>query len=184
VCVVCRYKIVGDDESRALYRECADHGVGLVAMKPYAGGQIFVKMPPISPTQCLAYVLSQPVSTAVTGVKNVEELRAALHYWVASHEEKDFGPILDNVQRYLVGDCVYCDHCLPCPQGINIGLVIHIADTAQYFPMDEIMAEYLVLPVKASECIACGECMERCPFDVDVVARMQKAAECFGSMAT
>jgi predicted aldo/keto reductase-like oxidoreductase len=166
-----------NDENTTLYQTCVERGVGLVAMKPYAGGQVFVKAPPITPTQCLAYVLSRPVSTAVTGVKSIEELGAALHYGESSEEEKDYHPVLDNIQHYLVGDCVYCNHCLPCPQDINIGQMIHLADVAQYFPVDEALAEYATLPVKASACSECGRCIERCPFHVDVVGKMRKAVE-------
>ena len=171
-------------ENSTLYQACVEYGVGLVAMKPYAGGQVFIKTPPITPTQCIAYVLSQPVSTAVTGVKSEEELGAMLHYWKASDEEKDYSPVLDNIQHYLVGDCVYCNHCLPCPQEINIGRMIQIADAAQYFPLDEIMAEYATIPVKASACIECEECVERCPFDVDVISKMQAAVAFFEAVAT
>jgi len=171
------------DENRALFQACVEHGVGLVAMKPYAGGGVFVKPPPITPTHCIAYVLSQPVSTTVTGVKSAAELEAALHYWKASDEEKDYSAILDNIQHYLLGDCVYCNHCLPCPQGINVGSMIQMIDTAQYFSLDEVMAEYATIPVKASACTECGECMERCPFDVDIMAKMRAAVSFFEANA-
>jgi predicted aldo/keto reductase-like oxidoreductase len=167
------------EENRMLCQACGEHNVGLVAMKPYAGGQIFIKTPPITPAQCIAYVLSQPISTTVIGVKNAEELRAALHYWEADEEEKSFLSVLENIRQYLVGDCVYCNHCLPCPQDIDIGSMIQMADTAQFFPLDEIMAEYASIPARASACTECGECMERCPFDVDVVAKMRTAVDFF-----
>jgi hypothetical protein len=166
-----------DVENKNLYQACNDHGVGLVAMKPYAGGSIFIKTPAISPVQCISYALSQPISTAVTGVKSVNELQAAVDYCKASEDEKNYQAVLANIQHYLVGDCVYCNHCLPCPQNINIGLMIHIADTFQYFPEEEIQAEYETFPIKASDCIECGDCLERCPFNVDIVARLRQVVE-------
>jgi predicted aldo/keto reductase-like oxidoreductase len=57
--------------------------------------------------------------------------------------------------------------------------MIQMADTAQFFPLDEIMAEYASIPARASACTECGECMERCPFDVDVVAKMRTAVDFF-----
>jgi predicted aldo/keto reductase-like oxidoreductase len=172
-----------DDANKALYQACEDQGVGLVAMKPYAGGGIFIKTPPISPMQCIGYVLSQPIATTVIGVKNADELRAATHYWEAGEEEKDYKVILENIRHYLVGNCVYCNHCLPCPENINIGLMIHVADTYQYFPQDEIQAEYESLSVKASDCIECGDCIERCPFDVDIIAKMRQVVEYLEAVA-
>ena len=36
-------------------------------------------------------------------------------------------------------------------------------------------------PARGSDCIECGLCLERCPFDVDIIAKMQREAEVFGS---
>ena len=40
--------------------------------------------------------------------------------------------------------------------------------------------DYLSLPVTASDCIECDVCMERCPFEVDIIGKMQRAVEVFG----
>ncbi|MBM3236722.1 hypothetical protein FJZ31_10555 [Candidatus Poribacteria bacterium] len=45
------------------------------------------------------------------------------------------------------------------------------------------MSQYSTLPVKASECTECGDCMERCPFKVDIIARMREAVEIFEANA-
>ena len=34
--------------------------------------------------------------------------------------------------------------------------------------------------MKYTDCIECSSCMVRCPFDVDIEARMKEAAEVFG----
>jgi len=80
----------------------------------------------------------------------------------------------------LKGSCVYCNHCLPCPVGIDIGMTIRLADTAAYELKEGIVAEYEALPVKASECNECGECVERCPFGVDIITSMNRAVAIFG----
>jgi predicted aldo/keto reductase-like oxidoreductase len=166
---------------------CADQKVGLVAMKPYRGGTLLVadgKPSGITPAQCLDYVLSLPVATTVPGVKNAEELQAALHYWEASEEEKEHSAALATVQRSLMGECTHCNHCLPCPQNIDIGQTIGLVAWSQWARVDtdegrEMLAAYAALPVKASACIECGDCVERCPFEVDVIAQMQRAVEVF-----
>ena len=172
----------------ALYQACVDQGVGLVAMKPYAGGTLFVtagRPSGITPVQCLAYTLSLPVSTVVTGVKNPDELRAALHYWEADEGERDCRAVIANIRHYLgdrniyLGQCVYCNHCLPCPQDIAIGEIIRIVNLVEATDMEEALAEYAGLQVKASDCTECGICVELCPFDVDVLAKLRRAAELF-----
>ena len=163
-----------------LLHTCANLGIALVAMKPFAGGEIFQREKPISPVKCISYSLSQPgVSTALMGVKSVEELEANLAFLDATDEEKDFVSVIGDFQQGLEGTCVYCNHCLPCPSEIDIASIIRLLVAAQYAISDQLRADYDVLPVKASDCIECGECMERCPFGVDVIVRMEQAVELF-----
>jgi len=170
-----------EEESKALCQACVEQNVGLVAMKPYYGGRLLFtggKLTGITPSQCLAYVLSQPVSTTVPGVRNAEELRATLYYLEATDAEKDYSQIKD-IRSYLAGQCVYCEHCHPCPQKINIARTIWLVDQTQEGITRELRSAYSKRRTKASECSECGVCMERCPFDVDVISKMRKAAELF-----
>ena len=170
---------------KELYHACAVRGVGLVAMKPYGGGVLFSSANPssivLTPAQCLNYALSQPgVSTVVPGCKNAAEMKTALAFLEASGEEKDYSAISASSLWKLKGSCVYCNHCLPCPVGIDIGMTIRLADTAGYRLDEAAVAYYEALPVKASECNECGECVERCPFGVDIIASMNRAVAVFG----
>lgn len=168
-----------------LYHACAVQGIGVVAMKPYAGGLLFSSNNPTSivltPVQCISYVLSQPaVCTVVPGCKNVAEMKAALAFLDATDEEKDFSAIEASPLWKLKGSCVYCNHCLPCPFSIDIGAVTRLTDTAGYGLTDTLRAEYEALAAKASDCTQCNVCLERCPFNVDIVANMTQAVEVFG----
>lgn len=165
-------------ELGALLRACTEHDVGVVAMKPYYGGALlnFGGRPTsISPAQCLAYTLSRPVAAAVPGVKNVEELRATLHYLEAGDEEKDWQAAIPLMHEGLAGHCVRCGHCLPCPVDIDVGATLLFLGFSQWEGVtDGLRAWYGTLPVTASSCIECGDCMARCPFGVDVIGHMQE----------
>ena len=124
-------------------------------------------------------MLSLPVSTAVPGPKNTEELEATLHYLEATGEERDYSSAIDDLQDLLAGQCVYCHHCLPCPQDIEIGWVIWMVDHTQHGVTDDLRNWYSSFPAKASACTECGECVDRCPFEVDIIAKMQEAVELF-----
>jgi predicted aldo/keto reductase-like oxidoreductase len=41
------------------------------------------------------------------------------------------------------------------------------------------MGWYSGFPVQASACTECNVCVERCPFEVDVIAKMRQAVELF-----
>ncbi len=171
-----------------LFHECAARDLGLVAMKPFAGGGLLQETgkKSVTPVQCLNYALSQPgVCTVVPGLSNVKELRQALAYLDASDEEKDFSSVLTEFHEVEEGTCVYCNHCLPCPVGINVGETIRAVVTAERGrPAGRRAARsaYAALPVRASECIECEECVERCPFSVDIISRLHQARDVFEAM--
>ena len=184
---------------RELLSLCARRGIGLVAMKPFAGGRLLQKgtvrvakyqtggevlktkiTSKISPAQCLSYVLSQGgVSLALPGVKTTAELSAALHTLEATDVQRDFSSIIADFGTYVEGECVYCNHCLPCPAVIDIGQINRLLDAAQQGVSEELQTSYDVLSAKASACTECGACTERCPFGVDVIPRMSQVVELF-----
>jgi predicted aldo/keto reductase-like oxidoreductase len=49
--------------------------------------------------------------------------------------------------------------------------------------IEQVKEWYAEFPVKASACVECGICVERCPFDVDIVAKMHQAAALFEAEA-
>ena len=171
-----------NEEDQALFRTCADHGVSLIAMKAYHGGTLFWangKPTGITPAQCLEYVFSLPVSAAVPGPKNLEEWQATLRAAEATDEERDYRSVLGNLPDLLTGQCVYCHHCLPCPEEIEVGWVIWYVDHGQAGKLAQFREWYSRFPVKASACVECGICVERCPFDVDIMAKLAEAVAMF-----
>lgn len=186
---------------RELLQACAAQGVGVVAMKAFAGGKLLQgrkvyfgryqtggkafkrrASPEITPVQCLAYALAQPaVFTVIPGVASMAELEADLAWIEASDEEKDFAAALAGFEEYVSGECVYCNHCLPCPAEIDIGLVLRLADVAGDGLTPALRAQYEALPAKAADCTACGACVKRCPFGVDVIAKIEQAAALFAA---
>ena len=78
----------------------------------------------------------------------------------------------------ITGTCVYCNHCQPCPAGIDIGLVNKYYDLA--LAGDDIAANhYTKLGIKADACLGCGHCEDRCPFSVKQMSRMVAIDEYF-----
>lgn len=176
---------IGEVEERArLYRECGQMGVGISVMKPFAGGQLLEAKTSLfkralTHEQCFQYALDRPaVMTVLPGVRNMQDLETALRYVSASSEEKDYSVIGEFTPQDAKGVCVYCNHCQPCPGGLDIGLINKYYDLA--LAGDEMAAgHYRKLSVKADACIRCGHCELRCPFHVKQESRMEEIADYF-----
>lgn len=172
------------DERSALYRRCAKEGVGISVMKPFAGGQLlqaatspFGKA--LTNYQCMQYILDRPgVLTLVPGIKSLDELKNYLGFLNASAQQRDYSILAEFSQAAVQGKCVYCEHCQPCPMDLDIGLINKYYDLSR--AGDAIAHDhYLNLEKKADDCIQCGHCNSRCPFQVDQMARMQEIADYF-----
>lgn len=179
-----------------LYDYCAQHNIAITNMKTFGGGGAKLLSAERSPLhvaltvdQCIAYVLAKPcVATAICGACSIDELMADLHYLHATEAEKDYNSVLNGTSAAQVGagECTYCNHCAPCPKGIQIAKVNELLDKAEAakaqgkdVPAD-VKQAYDNLEHHASECTHCGGCVSRCPFAVNVPERMDKAKEIFG----
>lgn len=181
--------LAGLDSRRAeLYQFCEDNGTPITVMKGYASGKLFSddESPfgaALTPVQCIHYALSQKgVKSIFVGVENTRELAEAIAYENASEDEKEYYDILVNAPMHSFdGKCMYCGHCAPCTSGIDIAMTIKLFDLASIH--DEIPAgvreHYNNLTYNASDCIACGECEDRCPFNVKIVDVMLDAQDLF-----
>ena len=180
-----------DPERAELYQICEQRGVGITVMKGYAGGRLFSeKTSPfgvaLTPVQCIHYALTRPgVASVLAGYDTTEHVKEAVAYENATEEEKDYASVLARAPHHAYsGQCTYCGHCAPCPAGIDIAMVNKLYDLAamQEEVPATVKAHYEGLSANAKDCIACKGCETRCPFDVPVVERMEKAKEVFGRL--
>lgn len=171
-----------------LYAECEKRGIPIVAMKPFAAGNILKgSKGPISglleltPVQCVQYALSFPaVACPVPGFASVDELNQSLAWLTATEKEKDLSIISESLAGKFHGQCMYCNHCQPCPKSIDIAQVTKLADLAEKDLTDEIRSQYTALATHGGDCIWCGSCTKRCPFGIDAMGNMARATAVFG----
>lgn len=165
-------------ERAALLRRCQSEGIGVSVMKPFHGGQLLhANTSPfqiaLTKEQCIQYCIDRPaVLTVVPGVRHMADLDALLQWMSSTEKEKDYSVIGKFTPKSAVGTCVYCNHCQPCPAGIDIGLVNKYYDLSL---AGDKMAKnhYQKLVVKADACLSCGHCNKRCPFQVKQQERMK-----------
>lgn len=178
-----------DPQRQELYETCQRLGVGITVMKAFGGGDLLSET--LSPAgkaltlyQCLHYALTRPgVASVMSGARNVEELKTSIAYEQATDEERDYAAAFAALPKISwVGHCMYCGHCAPCPVGIDVASVTKFLNLtkAQGMVPETVREHYAVLPHHAGECVACGACEKRCPFQVPVVENMRQATEVFG----
>ena len=109
---------------------------------------------------------------------------ASLAYETAPDSEKDYAAALASFPKISwKGHCMYCGHCAPCPQGIDVATVTKFLNLtkAQGTVPETVREHYAALPHTAADCVNCGECEKRCPFSVEVRKNMALARETFSA---
>ena len=154
-------------------------------MKAFSGGQLLdAKTSPFGQAmteyQCIQYALDRPgVVTVLPGVRNRAESASGFSASLTPPtRRRTTDDQLPDPKRRSRANALYCNHCQPCPAGLDIGLINKYYDLSR--AGDALARDrYNNLTVKASDCLACGHCDSRCPFHVHQVERMQEIAAYF-----
>jgi predicted aldo/keto reductase-like oxidoreductase len=168
-------------------------GVGLVAMKPLAGGRLaegrgwnkkYFKEE--TPAQfSLRYILTNPnITCAIPGMTNLKELEenAKVGKDPVSLTPEEIGGLMDWVGEAGKGFCRNCGYCLPCPEGIQIPDIFRFEGYYERYGMKKwAIEQYRALPVKAESCSSCNQCLTRCPYNVLIADRLKEIHQTLGS---
>lgn len=177
-----------DPRRAELYKVCEQNEVSITVMKTLGGGRLLTAehspfKKPLSVSQCIHYALTRPaVVSTLIGCQSHKQVEEAIAYLHQTDEERDYTAVIAGYQGDFKGNCVYCNHCQPCPVNIDIAMVNKYLDIASLNETQippSIRQHYLSLSAHGSDCIACGSCEEKCPFSVPIIDRMAKAGSLF-----
>lgn len=167
------YNIV-EQQGAELIDKCLEKNVGFVDMKPLAGGAIE------DSALALRYICANPaVTVVIPGMATAEEIEqniaACENTAPLTDEELE---AMDAVRKQLGSNfCRRCNYCAPCTQGISIPNVFLFAGYLERYDLkDWAVDRYSGLPVNASDCIGCGACEPRCPYNLPISEMMKKVA--------
>ena len=178
-----------DPVREELYETCQRLGVGITVMKAFGGGDLLSEEyspagKAMTAVECLHYALTRPaVASVMCGAKSVDDLKASLAYETASDQEKDYAATFASFPKISwKGYCMYCGHCAPCPVGIDVADVTKFLNLtkAQKMVPETVAQHYSVLKAHGGDCIGCGSCEKRCPFEVPIRENMKAAKAVFG----
>ena len=171
------YNIV-ETQAEKLIAECAKRNIGFIDMKPLAGGAIE------DATLALRYICANDaVTVVIPGMADpkelVQNLAAVNDTTPLTNEEK--AAFLEVRNQLGTNFCRRCNYCQPCTSGVNIsGCFLFDGYHQRYGLADWAKDRYDAMPKHASDCIGCGACEDRCPYNLPIREMLKKVAEHFG----
>ena len=147
-------------------------------MKPLAGGAIE------DANLALRFICANPdVSVVIPGMYDLKEIDMNLEA-VENEAPLTADEITKmNTIREELGSnfCRRCNYCQPCSAGINISAVFLFQGYLDRYGLGEWATDrYHAMPVKAGDCIDCGICEPRCPYNLPIREMLKDAAKKFG----
>ena len=182
----------------------ADRDMAVVVMEPLRGG-LLVKDLPAETRQifketasersavewAFRWLWNQPgVSTVLSGMSHLDQMKENLDLsenvseapWSAKDEDavRKARQIINELQRV---NCTTCGYCMPCPEGVNIPFNLALSNDHHIFQDPNAGFRYKMVlsdSERASNCIQCGLCLEKCPQQIPIPEELEHVVDLFG----
>lgn len=171
------YNII-ENQADEVFKKAHEKGVGTIVMKPLAGGAIN------DGTLAIKYILSKEyIDVAIPGMDTPEQVKentAVLENFELT--EEDNAKISKIKSELGTNFCRRCEYCLPCPEGVNIPQNFLLEGYyTRYGLQDWAIDRYKALGEnqRASNCIQCGTCESRCPYELPIIDMLKNVVNTF-----
>ena len=172
------YNIV-ETQGEALMQRCTEQNVGFICMKPLAGGALE------DADLAMRFIAAnKDVSVVIPGMYAVEEIEQNLS---AVENEAPLSEAelekIETIRRELGTQfCRRCNYCQPCTAGIGISGIFVLEGYLQRYGLgDWAQQRYAGMAKKAGDCIGCGVCETRCPYNLPIREMLARCKEEFGA---
>ena len=161
-------------QGEPIFEKARENNMGVIIMKPMAGGALS------NGELAMRFILENPnISVVIPGMDSVEQVienaKAGNELRKLSDDERK---LLEKEAAGLGTEfCRRCGYCAPCTVGIDIPLNFTIdAYYTRYNLQDWAIARYSSFEVNAGDCIECGECESRCPYNLPIIEMLKNVA--------
>ena len=172
------FSYLASDRDIALVRSCEEAGMGFIAMKGLSGGLLN------NAEACMAF-MSQYQVLPIWGIQRISELEQWLEFFkkdiVYSDEIREF---IENDRKQLMGDfCRGCGYCSPCTVGIVINQCARMSQMIRRAPSKAWLTDHWKTEMaRIADCIDCGACMTRCPYELNIPELLRKNYEDYNNI--
>ena len=163
--VMACYSFLEPEAARKVLPLAKARDVGVLTMKPFSGGVIEEAGP------ALRYVLQTKEIVPIPGSETLERARENWRVFteggpLTGRDQERIEAIRKQFDRQF---CRRCDYCQPCSEGINIQMAMGIKSVITRFgPMAQELKWLLDIIEKARNCTECGQCLDRCPYQLPI----------------
>lgn len=158
------FNFIEVEPSEQLFKEARAQNMGIIAMKPLGGGLLD------DAALCFKFLQQYPDVVPIPGISKTEEMDEILTFYQTPSPLSDEQKARIAEIRAELGQkfCHRCGYCQPCEQSVPIAEVLMFRSTIKRIP--PVLAKKINQKVMESvdNCTQCGECIEKCPYDLNI----------------
>ena len=177
----------------------AKKGLGISIMEPIKGGQLSGVVPDAvqkiwdkadtkrTPAEwALRYVWDRPeVNVVLSGMSTLDQVKenvrladSAIPDSLTKKEKRLYEKVEKKYRSVVAVDCSDCKYCMPCPSGVDIPGNFRMLNNAAMFGKTDVTSmaykTYMAEKQRASSCLKCGECEEKCPQQIPIREKLEE----------
>jgi predicted aldo/keto reductase-like oxidoreductase len=175
----------------------ASRGIGVAVMEPLRGGKLARVPPTVERLLDSSVEKRRPaewglrwawnhseVGTVLSGMSTLDQVQENIRFAEEGRADSLSADDLAIVRRarkayrrLLKVDCTGCAYCMPCSSGVNIPMNFSLYNDVMTFsdPTGVMVYNAFMLPEqRASACVDCGECEEKCPQHIPIREELKK----------
>ena len=168
------FSYLASDQEMQLVRDCEAAHIGFLCMKGLAGGLI------TRSDAAMAFMTQYPGALPLWGVQRERELDEWLAFMDKTPEmTTEIRAFIEAERRELASEfCRGCGYCMPCSADIEISLCNRMSLLLRRAPSETWLSEQWQNNMRRIEdCIDCRQCVEACPYELDVPNLLRKNYE-------
>ena len=173
-------------------------GIATIVMNPMGGGMLAENSPVLKDAVNKAlgsenvieaahkYLAgSETVDTILCGISKPSDITSTIENYskpaLTAARRKKLEDAMDKISSKGMGFCVDCKYCMPCPEGIDIPVMMRVSYLSRLLKLKGRPAEIYSWQTKSpSVCTACGKCEAKCTQNLKIIEEMKYLADKFG----
>jgi len=172
------FNLIADEAARELIPLAKEHDVGFIASKPFAAGNIE------DANLAIKFLLQFDDVVPDIGIETIAELEENINIvnrelGLTVQERQALEEVHDRMYSRV---CRHCEECMPCPKAVHIPQLLYMT-SAYKLRSSESFKRGAEPDLRSwDKCDLCGDCEERCPFNLPIREMLKENVEFYYSV--